>query len=239
MSKNTQISWNEVANKYELFIHERYILLPALLNLFKNIKIKNKTVLDVGCGIGIYSYILANQFNCNVIGVDISTKMIEIAKKNRNFKKINFQVGDSRKLSFKEGIFDAIIMNTLLPNFGLKKDIQKSLSEANRMLKKNGKLIVSIPNPCFENITFPRRRARTFLKKYNYFSDGISYLLKLYKESGEFVEVTNYHWTLETYLQALIDSNFLIEEIIEPKPIKQFKKENSYPVYMVIIASKN
>jgi 2-polyprenyl-3-methyl-5-hydroxy-6-metoxy-1,4-benzoquinol methylase len=78
-------------------------------------------VLDLGCGIGIYSINLVKRFpNINVIGVDISKKQIEVAS---NLVKVNgyegrckFQVGDIGNISFSSP-FDIVICTEVLEHF--------------------------------------------------------------------------------------------------------------------------
>jgi len=106
---------------------------------------KNKKVLDIGCGTGAISLYLAKQ-GCDVTGVDISHYAIELAKKNaRNFnltKKAKFLEKDIQKASIK-GNFNLIICSEVLEH--LKKD-KKKLLDLNKILNKDGKLIISVPS---------------------------------------------------------------------------------------------
>ena len=59
-------------------LFNEYLDMPATFSLLPELKGKN--VLDAGCGSGIYSRLLA-QSGASVRGIDISDKMIGIAKK--------------------------------------------------------------------------------------------------------------------------------------------------------------
>ena len=56
---------------------------PAMTSLLK-ILVKNKNVLDLGCGSGIYTKKIFSMNAKNVIGLDILENLIEIAKKEKS-----------------------------------------------------------------------------------------------------------------------------------------------------------
>jgi arsenite methyltransferase len=74
---------------------------------------EGKEVLDVGCGYGRTACHLARKYRCKVIGIDISEKMIEGAR--RKAKKeyledvVNFEAGNAENVAFKNESFDAVI----------------------------------------------------------------------------------------------------------------------------------
>lgn len=83
--------------------------------------------LDVGCGTGIGS-----AYFTHYIGVDPSSKLIDIAKKN--YDPI-FLVGGASNLSmFDSNSFDLLLCVTCMHHF---KDLYKFLQEAKRVTKKN------------------------------------------------------------------------------------------------------
>ena len=75
------IEYNNIGKKYmniENNILRQYMVIPTALHLLKNIK--NKSVLDVGCGYGYFSRVMKKKGASNIMGVDISGKMIDLAK---------------------------------------------------------------------------------------------------------------------------------------------------------------
>tara|TARA_Y100000310_G_C20638636_1_gene792605 strand:+ start:674 stop:1150 length:477 start_codon:yes stop_codon:yes gene_type:complete len=82
---------------------------------------KDSSLLDVGCGTGISS-----SFNCNVIGIDPSLKLLEQSDKI----KVN---GVGELLPFKDKSFDYVVSLTALQNFD---NIEKGLLEMKRVCKK-------------------------------------------------------------------------------------------------------
>ncbi|MBU2512576.1 class I SAM-dependent methyltransferase [bacterium] len=100
-------------------------------------------VLDVGSGIGGPVRIIANDFNCHVVGVDLSEDFSYIAQlltQTVGIKNcMGFVNGDALKLPFGDNRFDAIWNQHCSMNIQAKKDLY---IEFHRVLKKEGKLII-------------------------------------------------------------------------------------------------
>jgi arsenite methyltransferase len=100
---------------------------------------KASYVLDVGCGVGITACYLANDYGCKVVGVDLSEMMVERSKeraKRKNVEdKVEFKIGDAQDLPFKDGVFDAVICESVV---AFSKDKQKVISEYARVTKSGG-----------------------------------------------------------------------------------------------------
>ena len=96
-------------------------------------------ILDVGCGGGILIKFLKENGFKDIYGIDISNKAIKICKK-RGIK--NVFIGDCTKMRFDKNMFDIIIAGDILEHI---KNEDIALNEFNRVLKKNGKLIVFVP----------------------------------------------------------------------------------------------
>ena len=108
-------------------------------NIWKDVldfvkKIKGRT-LDVGCGNGDVTKLLKNA-----VGVDISEKLLEEARKKSSNKFIKAKCED---LPFDDNYFDNVLLVAVLHN--LKKTSRKKcLSEIHRVLKTKGKLFLSV-----------------------------------------------------------------------------------------------
>lgn len=70
------------------------------------------TVLDLGCGTGFFTDILADKYQ-TVIGLDISTKMLNFSKSNRS-KDITWLEADAYKLPFADASLDLIYSNLVI-----------------------------------------------------------------------------------------------------------------------------
>jgi ubiquinone/menaquinone biosynthesis C-methylase UbiE len=97
-------------------------------------KCQNKRVLDYGCGNGIHSDWLS-RFGAKVIGIDLSEKSLEIAKKK--VISANFLLMDCEKLEFPDNYFDIVFDGGTFSSL----DIKNAYPEISRVLKPNGFLI--------------------------------------------------------------------------------------------------
>ena len=103
-----------------------------------------KLILDVATGTADVALETVKRLQPDkVIGIDISTEMLEIGKKK--IKKrgldtvIELQEGDSENLPFADNTFDAITVAFGVRNF---ENLEKGLTEMRRVLKEDGKLVV-------------------------------------------------------------------------------------------------
>lgn len=100
---------------------------------------KDSYVLDVGCGVGATACYTAKEYECKVVGVDLSEGMInrsrERAKRKGVEDRVKFRVADAQDLPFEDGLFDAVISESVSTFI---KDKQKAVSEYARVTKQGG-----------------------------------------------------------------------------------------------------
>lgn len=108
--------------------------------LLQFIKAKEK-VLEIGCGAGEFSFYLAKT-GAKIIGIEITSEIVKLAKKEVKAKNISFQQGDIHHLPFAPSSFDSVVGNSILHHLNL----PVALSEIRRVLKKDGKIIFFEPN---------------------------------------------------------------------------------------------
>jgi ubiquinone/menaquinone biosynthesis C-methylase UbiE len=100
-------------------------------------------VLFIACGTGRHIRFVVNQLGCEVIGLDLSRAMIEIARRKLSEtekERVHFIVADAEHLPFRENAFDGVVCSRA---FYLFIDKFKALREAYYVLKKNGRLLLS------------------------------------------------------------------------------------------------
>jgi len=115
-------------------------------------------ILDVGCGTGYGSAILSEK--AKVIGIDNNREAIEFAKKNYG-KKITFKIGTAENLTIKNNAFETVLAFEVIEHL---KYPQIALNEIKRVLKPEGKFILSTPNIKFQ----PHTRSPYHFQEYDY-----------------------------------------------------------------------
>ena len=103
-------------------------------------------LLDVGCNWGRWS-IRAAQKGYKPIGIDPSLDAVLAATRISRQLGVEpkFVVGDARYLPFRDGCFDVSFSYSVLQHFS-KENARTALSEMERTLKENGKVLVQMPN---------------------------------------------------------------------------------------------
>ena len=103
------------------------------------------SILDVACGTGDMCVELLKR-GCTVTGVDLSERMLEIARKktasaNSQFSILNsqFQKANAEALPFAEGEFDAVTCAFGVRNFV---HLEQGLNEMLRVLKPGGRMVI-------------------------------------------------------------------------------------------------
>ncbi len=123
-------------------------------------KINPEKILDVATGTGDLAINLAKTGASKIIGLDISTGMLDVGKNKVKAKKldtiIDMVTGDSENLSYENDYFDAITVAFGVRNF---ENLEKGLSEIFRVLRPGGIFVVletSIPTktPYKQGYTF-------------------------------------------------------------------------------------
>jgi SAM-dependent methyltransferase len=205
--------YDEMAKYYENYVDTKpwnaYYERPATLSLLP--KIKNKKILDIGCAGGWYTkYLLDN--GAEVISIDVNKNMVEITKKRIQNRCPVIQADINNGFDFiKNGTVDIVLASLVLHYI---KDIEKTFSEINRILRIDGEIVFSVHHPLIEFVHFKRE---------NYM--GIELLEDEWTMMEEKIKVQFYRRPLNKMLQPLIDNDFYIEKILEPEPTKEFKEK--------------
>lgn len=167
--------------------------------------VKNKNVLDVGCGTGYGSWLLKEMGARSVSGFDISEESINYAKKNYKTTGVNFRVGNAEKFPKYKNKFDLIVTFELIEHID---DHDAFLKQVTANLQKNGTLIVSTPN------------------KNTYQNENLYHINELTPD--EFEKLLNGTFKyVELFDQRFLFSNFILP--VHNKTDKEFSKiDESY-----------
>ena len=163
----------------------------------------NKSLIDVACGSGdiVKLYLEAINNNSTTLCVDPNINMIKECKNNlKNYKNIKWKVCCAERLNIPDNSFDFYTIS-----FGLRnvKDINKSLSEAYRVLKKGGRFL------CLEFSKVENNNLEILYKNYS----------KLIPKIGKIVvgEKKPYDYLVKS-----------IENFISQKKLIEMMKENNF-----------
>ncbi|RMF95220.1 MAG: class I SAM-dependent methyltransferase [Candidatus Schekmanbacteria bacterium] len=210
-------------------IEEKEVLKKRIIKLFDFLfPQKCEKLLDIGCGIGFYFKILKRYTN-KIYATDISELYLNRAKENTesfNLKEIYYNLNLSNQLPFKSESFDVVFVFSVIHHM---EDVDESINEIHRVLKKGGRCIIIEPN-----IFNPAMFLFLVLKKHE---RGIFHITrkKLEKKLSRKFERIEYHPT--TFQVSFTDpfSNLLIKIIdIFPKFMMYF-----LAIHYILIAEKN
>lgn len=147
-SKKQQVTemFDGIAGNYDFLNH---FMSAGIDHWWRHIAIKElasfqpKHILDIATGTGDLAIAAAKHSSARIIGVDLSPNMValgnaKLAKRGLN-KRVSLEVGDSEKLRFKAGEFDAVMVGFGVRNFD---DTLKGLKEMYRVTKKEGGVVI-------------------------------------------------------------------------------------------------
>lgn len=134
-----------IFNKYAYEYQEKFMdvsLYKDSLKTFCNlIKEENAKVLDLACGPGnVTKYLLREKPNLNVLGIDLATNMIELAKSNN--PNASFKLMDCRSISSLFEKFGAVVGAFCLPYLS-RKETHKLVNDISVLLNDQGVCYIS------------------------------------------------------------------------------------------------
>lgn len=107
--------------------------------------IKDKNVLDIGCGYGWFEYLSLRLGVKRIVGTELTAEDLRTAKKYLIDSKVGFSVGSAILLPFKDAQFDTLVSWEVIEHIP-KETEMKMFSEAARVLKPNGVFYLSTPH---------------------------------------------------------------------------------------------
>ena len=167
----------------------------ALLGLLP--EVAGKRVLDVGCGTGRVSQLVAKRGASRVIGVDFSVNMLRSARiQVHSYSTVTLAAAEAIALPFAEETFDVVTCSLMM---GHLEKIEPAIAELARVARRGGSLLVSDFHPYAHLLGWKRSFRDT--------RNG----------GAEEIHIRNYLHLHEDYFQSFRESGLHAEEISEPR----------------------
>jgi ubiquinone/menaquinone biosynthesis C-methylase UbiE len=131
-------AYNNAPGKFA-FATKEMVNYPEIETMLKYVPYKNAPILDVGCGFGRDSEVLAKK-GFKTIGIDMSKALLK--KAHELYPDLSFAVMDVRNLDFADNTFAAAWCNAVLLHLN-DQDLAKALREILRVLTPGGVIAVS------------------------------------------------------------------------------------------------
>src|SRR3989344_2140924 len=233
---NPQYSKTNFWDKSKNTIRSDILVNPFIIKAIGNVK--NKAVLDVGCGDGTLTEHFAKR-GAKITGIDSNKNILNFTEG----KKGKYLLGDLTKLKFPANSFDKIYSAMVFLHLNTN-HLEKAFLEAYRVLKPGGDFVVGDVHPS----RLTQKEAKLVKHKNkgeNYFSTHrVSAVLTSFNKN-RFV-LNYYHRSLSTYINTALKSGFVLKSLVEPKPTKQqirkfgklLETETKQPSYIVFVFRK-
>ena len=185
---------------------------PATFRLIGSVK--GKIVLDLACGEGYNTRILARK-GAKVTGVDRSKKLINLARTEERRERlgIRYRRTDANRLKgISDNSFDLVTCFMALQDI---EDYEGAVAEAARILKRGGRFVFSIQHPCFEKLVVNGARISATEKYFDKIEYPIEWNMERLRRK---LKTVSFHKTLTDYSLALAKSGLFISRLVEPQP---------------------
>ena len=190
--------------------HNAFYERPAMIAMWPDLS--GLRVLDAGCGPGVYADLLTRR-GAIVTAMDVSDRMIELARK-RLGPEADLRLFDiSHPLEmFTDGTFDFINAPLCLDYV---ENWRTVFLEFKLILKPNGLFQFSCGHPAFD---------AEYYGTGNYFD--VEQVECTWTGFGKKVVMPSFRRSLQDVLMPLIESGFTIQQVLEPLPTEEFRRND-------------
>jgi SAM-dependent methyltransferase len=206
-------------------------------------EVEGLRVLDLGCGAGQLAHHLAERGAAEVIGIDISERMLALARAERSHPRLTYRRDAIEQVTFPSGRFDLVVSSLSIHYVA---DYRGLMQRIASWLTLGGILVYSIEHPVYLT------RASTDGWVRDAAGEPLHWVMDAYGEEGLREEhwfkdgVQKYHRMLSTLLNGLIDAGLVIERVVEPLPDEEGLRrhpewihERRRPFCLLVRASKD
>jgi SAM-dependent methyltransferase len=203
--------------------------------------LRDKRVLDLGCGFGWHCRYARQRHARSVVGVDLSDKMLARARAITDDPAIEYRNGAIEDIDFPNGTFDVVI-SSLAIHYVERFDLV--CRKVDRCLVAGGAFTLSVEHPIFT-----ARAAQDWYYGPN--GERLHWPVDDYQQEGPrhtnwmAADVVKYHRTFATHVNTLIESGFRITKLSEPQRPPELliarpdmKDESRRPIFLLMAAVK-
>ena len=190
------------------------IEIPTIKTLIPDLK--GKSVLDLGCGMGEMCKYYKSLGAKRVLGIDISTNMIDYANAHNKEDGIEYMILPLERLFKIKERFDVVISSLA---FHYVEDFDTLMKDVRAVMNPGATLIFSTEHPMATCLQLP---LDGHIDKKVEIDGERYYLIKDYNRPGrrEFMwndeVVVKYHRNFEIFINGLVSNGFMIDKLIEP-----------------------
>ena len=220
-----QKGWNQVASMfYGGTALPKYGPLAATEDQLQLIPdLDGKTVLEIGCGSGhTLAYLRETKHASELWGLDISEEQIRFTKEFLEEKKILAKLCLSsmdENPGIPENYFDLVLS---IYSLGWTPDLSHTLELIYSYLKLGGTFLFSWEHPAYRSLCYEASIGK-YIFEDSYFDEG-----PVLDPSWKGVPIVINHRKLSTYLNTVIQSGLILEEVIESEPNLALAREQDY-----------
>jgi 2-polyprenyl-3-methyl-5-hydroxy-6-metoxy-1,4-benzoquinol methylase len=204
--------------------------------------VAGRRVLDLGCGVGQLAHHLAVAGAAEVVGVDLSERMLERARAEWAHPRVTYRREAIERLGFDPARFDLVVSSLA---FHYVDDYAGLMAKIAAWLAPGGALVYSMEHPIYtarlpgEGWVVDAEGRRTGWRLDRYAEEGA-------REETWFVAgVRKVHRTLATLINGLIDAGLVVERLVEPVPSERWLRdhpvwadERRRPIFLLVRVGK-
>lgn len=222
--------YNAISQQYKrskLTLWRTYIEQYTFLELLGDVR--GKSVLDLACGEGYYSRLIKTQGASRVVGLDVSSGMIELARASEEESAlgVEYLVGDAMTFASEEQ-FDIVTAAYLLNYARTEEELETMCRTVGRALKPGGRFVTVNNNPSHSPSQFEATRKFGFIKStQGELRPGSAITYTIFQDGGSF-QFDNYYLSRRAHERALEAGGLRDVEWIEPKLSPEWDSEPEY-----------